>query len=109
VPASPAPPATAPSAGSLPAPRTSCTVGRGRPRPRIACAVALPDSARTVRVAVRLLRARIAHARADRRGAGRVVLRLLRATGGGRYTLVTVVSDGARSRQARLALTVPRR
>jgi len=95
-------PVPGPSGSPLPAARSSCSVRRG---PRIVCAVVLPRRA-GVRVALRLMRARRAYARADLRAAGRVALQTLRPLPAGRYTLVTVVSDGRRSVRTRRLLVI---
>jgi VCBS repeat protein len=98
------PTVTPPTGSPLPVVRSSCSVRRG-PRARVICTVVLRRTA-GVHVALRLVRGGWAYARADVRAGGRVGLRALRPLRAGRYALVTVVTDGRQTRQARRRLVV---
>jgi hypothetical protein len=86
--------------------RTTVAVSRTGGRVRITCTVSF-RRASSVRVALRLVRAGRTFGRADLQRSGRVQLRLLCPPPAGRYTLVTVVTDGTRSRHTRRAVVVP--
>jgi hypothetical protein len=92
----------------LPVARTTCTSGRGSGTAVVRCALRLDCRPGALRVALRLVRGGRVHAAADARGPGRLTLRRLRPLASGRYTLVTVVAIGARSRQARQSLVLQR-
>jgi len=100
-----APPPVTPA---LPAARVSCPLRRPLARgARIGCTVRFTPGG-GVRVALRLLARKRVVARADLRRPGTASLRVLRRLAPGRYTLVIVVGDGARSRQTRRPVVLRR-
>jgi hypothetical protein len=103
----PPPPPDGSAAQPLPTAATTCGVLRAGPRATIACAMRFRRTA-GARVALRLVRERRAYARADALAGGLVPLRRLRAVPRGRYTVVTIVSQGTRSHQTRQTLVIRR-